>query len=160
MPSPPPHAPHPPGSALNCFGPNLNIFRDPRFGRGAETYGEDPHLSGSLAAAFVAALQRGAGGGEGPRAGGDAGGGGDAPTGNGGNGARNGSGGSADGALAADRSGSIKVGATCKHWAAYSLEQAGGYTRLEYDAHVSPRCVHACACVSCVCAQAYVCMCA
>lgn len=43
--------------ALNCFGPNINIVRDPRWGRASETYGEDPHLTGELATAFVTGLQ-------------------------------------------------------------------------------------------------------
>eukprot|EP00045_Choanoeca_perplexa_P017238 m.247490 g.247490 ORF g.247490 m.247490 type:complete len:788 (-) comp17485_c0_seq1:3350-5713(-) len=42
---------------LNVWGPNINIFRDPRFGRGQETYGEDPHLTGQLAIAFITGLQ-------------------------------------------------------------------------------------------------------
>ncbi|MDR0845099.1 MAG: glycoside hydrolase family 3 C-terminal domain-containing protein, partial [Tannerella sp.] len=37
--------------------PNINIFRDPRWGRGQETYGEDPFLTGALAKNFVAGLQ-------------------------------------------------------------------------------------------------------
>ena len=44
-------------SALNCFGPNINIFRDPRWGRGSETYGEDPHLTSEIAVHFVKGLQ-------------------------------------------------------------------------------------------------------
>jgi beta-glucosidase-like glycosyl hydrolase len=42
---------------LNCFGPNINIFRDPRWGRGHETFGEDPYLTGTLSAAFMRGLQ-------------------------------------------------------------------------------------------------------
>ncbi|WP_281277507.1 glycoside hydrolase family 3 N-terminal domain-containing protein [Hankyongella ginsenosidimutans] len=37
--------------------PNINIFRDPRWGRGQETYGEDPHLTGEIATAFIKGLQ-------------------------------------------------------------------------------------------------------
>lgn len=37
----------------HCFGPNINLFRDPRWGRGSETSGEDPALTGALAKAFV-----------------------------------------------------------------------------------------------------------
>ncbi|MEI8123468.1 MAG: glycoside hydrolase family 3 N-terminal domain-containing protein, partial [bacterium] len=37
--------------------PNINIFRDPRWGRGQETWGEDPMLTGELGAAFVRGLQ-------------------------------------------------------------------------------------------------------
>ncbi len=42
---------------LTYWTPNINIFRDPRWGRGQETYGEDPFLTGSLAKAFVEGLQ-------------------------------------------------------------------------------------------------------
>ena len=42
---------------LTFWSPNVNIFRDPRWGRGQETWGEDPFLTGELAAAFVAGLQ-------------------------------------------------------------------------------------------------------
>ncbi len=43
---------------LTFWTPNVNIFRDPRWGRGQETYGEDPFLSGELGAAFVRGLQQ------------------------------------------------------------------------------------------------------
>ena len=42
---------------LTFWSPNINIFRDPRWGRGQETYGEDPHLTGRLGVAFVKGLQ-------------------------------------------------------------------------------------------------------
>lgn len=42
---------------LSFWSPNVNIFRDPRWGRGQETYGEDPFLSGSLGAAFIKGMQ-------------------------------------------------------------------------------------------------------
>ena len=42
---------------LTIWSPNINIFRDPRWGRGQETYGEDPFLTGRLAVAFVRGLQ-------------------------------------------------------------------------------------------------------
>jgi len=42
---------------LTFFSPNINIFRDPRWGRGMETYGEDPFLAGRLAVQFVRGLQ-------------------------------------------------------------------------------------------------------
>ncbi len=42
---------------LTCWSPNINIFRDPRWGRGHETYGEDPYLTGRMGAAFVRGLQ-------------------------------------------------------------------------------------------------------
>lgn len=42
---------------LTIWSPNINIFRDPRWGRGQETYGEDPYLTGTLGVAFVQGLQ-------------------------------------------------------------------------------------------------------
>ncbi|MGC1482583.1 MAG: glycoside hydrolase family 3 C-terminal domain-containing protein, partial [Candidatus Acidiferrum sp.] len=53
---------HPDGSAdwyrgLTVWSPNINIFRDPRWGRGQETYGEDPFLTARLGVAFVTGLQ-------------------------------------------------------------------------------------------------------
>lgn len=42
---------------LTYWTPNINIFRDPRWGRGQETYGEDPYLTGELGLAFVRGLQ-------------------------------------------------------------------------------------------------------
>ena len=38
---------------LSIWSPNINIFRDPRWGRGQETYGEDPFLSGKMAVQFI-----------------------------------------------------------------------------------------------------------
>ena len=43
---------------LTVWSPNINIFRDPRWGRGQETYGEDPYLTSRLGVAFVRGLQR------------------------------------------------------------------------------------------------------
>ena len=42
---------------LTFWSPNINIFRDPRWGRGQETYGEDPFLTASMGTAFVKGLQ-------------------------------------------------------------------------------------------------------
>jgi beta-glucosidase len=42
---------------LTFWSPNVNIFRDPRWGRGQETYGEDPWLSGQFGKAFVTGMQ-------------------------------------------------------------------------------------------------------
>ncbi len=42
---------------LTMWTPNINIFRDPRWGRGHETYGEDPFLTGRLGVAFIKGLQ-------------------------------------------------------------------------------------------------------
>ncbi|MDT0643556.1 glycoside hydrolase family 3 N-terminal domain-containing protein [Zunongwangia sp. F363] len=44
-------------SGLTFWTPNINIFRDPRWGRGQETYGEDPYLTSILGTAFVNGLQ-------------------------------------------------------------------------------------------------------
>src|SRR6202000_3188751 len=42
---------------LTFWSPNINIFRDPRWGRGQETYGEDPYLTATMGSAFVRGLQ-------------------------------------------------------------------------------------------------------
>jgi len=42
---------------LTMWSPNINIFRDPRWGRGHETYGEDPYLTARLGVAFIKGLQ-------------------------------------------------------------------------------------------------------
>jgi len=42
---------------LTFWSPNVNIFRDPRWGRGQETWGEDPFLTGEMGAAFVRGMQ-------------------------------------------------------------------------------------------------------
>lgn len=42
---------------LTFWSPNINIFRDPRWGRGQETYGEDPYLTGLMGTAFVKGMQ-------------------------------------------------------------------------------------------------------
>jgi len=44
-------------TGLTYWTPNINIFRDPRWGRGQETYGEDPFLTGTIGTAFVEGLQ-------------------------------------------------------------------------------------------------------
>ncbi|RXD06707.1 glycoside hydrolase family 3 protein [Sphingomonas sp. UV9] len=45
------------GTGLDTWSPNINIFRDPRWGRGQETYGEDPFLTASMGVAFVRGMQ-------------------------------------------------------------------------------------------------------
>jgi beta-glucosidase len=42
---------------LTFWSPNINIFRDPRWGRGHETYGEDPYLTGRMGSEFVKGMQ-------------------------------------------------------------------------------------------------------
>jgi beta-glucosidase len=44
-------------AGLTVWSPNINIFRDPRWGRGQETYGEDPFLTGALGSQFVRGVQ-------------------------------------------------------------------------------------------------------
>jgi beta-glucosidase len=44
-------------AGLTYWSPNINIFRDPRWGRGQETYGEDPHLAARMGVAFVEGMQ-------------------------------------------------------------------------------------------------------
>ena len=44
-------------TGLTFWSPNINIFRDPRWGRGHETYGEDPFLTGEIGKSFVLGLQ-------------------------------------------------------------------------------------------------------
>ncbi|AIF48111.1 glycoside hydrolase family 3 [Dyella japonica A8] len=44
-------------NGLTLWSPNINIFRDPRWGRGQETYGEDPRLTAALGVAFIEGLQ-------------------------------------------------------------------------------------------------------
>ncbi|MGA9637247.1 glycoside hydrolase family 3 C-terminal domain-containing protein [Flavobacterium sp.] len=44
-------------AGLTFWSPNVNIFRDPRWGRGQETYGEDPYLTSRIGVAFVKGLQ-------------------------------------------------------------------------------------------------------
>jgi beta-glucosidase len=44
---------------LTFWSPNINIFRDPRWGRGQETYGEDPYLTSRMAMAFITGMQGG-----------------------------------------------------------------------------------------------------
>ena len=59
----PPVTEVPPGAApgrmayLDYWSPNINIFRDPRWGRGQETYGEDPYLTSRMGVAFVKGMQ-------------------------------------------------------------------------------------------------------
>jgi beta-glucosidase len=44
-------------TGLTFWTPNINIFRDPRWGRGQETYGEDPYLTGAMSVDFIQGLQ-------------------------------------------------------------------------------------------------------
>ena len=51
------HSDHGRYQGLTIWSPNINIDRDPRWGRGQETYGEDPYLTGRIAVAFVRGIQ-------------------------------------------------------------------------------------------------------
>jgi len=51
------HDSHQRYQGLTFWSPNINLFRDPRWGRGQETYGEDPFLTGRLAVQFIRGLQ-------------------------------------------------------------------------------------------------------
>jgi len=82
---------------LTFWSPNINIFRDPRWGRGQETPGEDPYLSSAYARNFVRGLQEGID----PRY--------------------------------------TKVLSTCKHYAAYDLEDWHGVDRYHFNAIVNDR---------------------
>ena len=44
-------------SGLTCFSPQINLVRDPRWGRNQETYGESPFLTSRLARAYILGLQ-------------------------------------------------------------------------------------------------------
>ena len=46
-------------AALNCFSPNVNLLRDPRWGRAEETFGEDPYLLSVIGSAYTRGLQEG-----------------------------------------------------------------------------------------------------
>jgi beta-glucosidase-like glycosyl hydrolase len=79
---------------ITFWSPNINIFRDPRWGRGQETPGEDPYLSSRYVTLFVHGLQEGN-----------------------------------------DKS-CLKSSATCKHYAAYSLDKWRNYERHSFNAIV------------------------
>jgi len=51
------HGNHASNYGIDLWSPNINIFRDPRWGRGQETYGEDPFLTSRMGVAFVRGLQ-------------------------------------------------------------------------------------------------------
>eukprot|EP00937_MAST-01D_sp_MAST-1D-sp2_P007480 g7480.t1 len=111
------------GVGLNGWGPNVNLQRDPRWGRALEVPSEDPLLAGALGAAMVRGLQRGEGEGE---CEGECEGEGEGN----GNGNGNGNGTSA-------RYG--KLLASIKHFTVYSMESSDGASRQGFDPTVSLR---------------------
>jgi beta-glucosidase-like glycosyl hydrolase len=80
-------------AGLTFWAPNINIFRDPRWGRGQETPGEDPFLNSVYAGEFVSGMQ---------------------------------------GDLSTQKY--IKASSCCKHYADYSMENADGHSRHNFDA--------------------------
>jgi beta-glucosidase len=78
----------------SCWAPNMNILRDPRWGRGSETFGEDPVLTSNITTAFVGGLQ-------------------------------------------GSQQDQVSVAAVCKHFTAYSLEEADGEMRFYFNAKVT-----------------------
>jgi len=91
--------------------PNINIFRDPRWGRGQETPGEDPYLTAEYAAIYVRALQ-----GEAPTAGKSS---------------------QASSPFSSPGRRRLRVSACCKHFLGYSLEDWGGVDRHHFDAKLT-----------------------
>lgn len=97
-------------AGLTFWAPNINIFRDPRWGRGQETPGEDPMVASAYAVEFVKGFQGG-----GIR--------------DGGLGARR--------VLESDESGdSLMLSACCKHFTAYDLESWRNFSRYSFNAVV------------------------
>ena len=84
-----------PHAGLDCWSPNVNIARDPRWGRNQEVPSEDPFINGVFGTAYTKGLQEG----EDPRF--------------------------------------LQAIVTLKHWDAYSLEDADGRTRHDFDAIIS-----------------------
>ncbi|KAF8404765.1 hypothetical protein HHK36_009654 [Tetracentron sinense] len=101
-------------AGLTFWAPNINIFRDPRWGRGQETPGEDPMVASAYAVEFVRGFQ-----GENWRGGGNR---------------RDGFGGKR--VLKGD-DGELMLSACCKHFTAYDLENWGNFSRYSFNAEVS-----------------------
>ncbi|CAA6657838.1 unnamed protein product [Spirodela intermedia] len=112
-------------AGLTFWAPNVNLFRDPRWGRGQETAGEDPMLASAFAVEYVQSLQGGwspqrhLGGGH--RAG---------------NQAKRSLLGSGDGGEDGDSP--LMLSACCKHYAAYDLEAWGNFSRYTFNALIFP----------------------
>lgn len=100
-------------AGLTFWAPNINVFRDPRWGRGQETCGEDPMVNSAYAIEFVRGFQEGGGGGS-----------------NYGVGRKrvlSGGVGSGDG---------LMLSACCKHYTAYDLENWKNFSRYSFNAEV------------------------
>lgn len=102
-------------AGLTFWAPNVNIFRDPRWGRGQETPGEDPMVASTFAVEYVRAFQ-----GRSPPQ------------------KRRGAGGQAKRSLMASGDGGARLmlSACCKHYAAYDLEAWGNFSRYSFNAQV------------------------
>ncbi|XP_062005597.1 probable beta-D-xylosidase 6 [Rosa rugosa] len=100
-------------AGLTFWAPNINIFRDPRWGRGQETPGEDPMVASAYAVEFVKGFQ-------------------------GGNwGVGSGIGNGFGGKRVLEESDGLMLSACCKHFTAYDLEMWGKYSRYSFNAVVS-----------------------
>ncbi|KAK9284290.1 hypothetical protein L1049_023460 [Liquidambar formosana] len=108
-------------AGLTFWAPNINIFRDPRWGRGQETPGEDPVVAAAYGVDFVRGF-------EGQNSKGGAGGG--IGDGFGGKRVLRGDGGGGSGA-------GLMLSACCKHFTAYDLEKWGNFSRYSFNAVVS-----------------------
>lgn len=98
-------------AGLTFWAPNINVFRDPRWGRGQETPGEDPMVVSAYAVEYVRGFQG-------------------LDWRNGGNKDHN----HEDGG---GKSGGLKLSACCKHFTAYDLEKWGQFTRYNFNAIVT-----------------------
>lgn len=107
-------------AGLTFWAPNINIFRDPRWGRGQETPGEDPMVTSAYAIEYVKGFQ-----GQNQRGIGE------------GNKHRFGKSRFLKDDDDDERSGNLMLSACCKHYTAYDLEKWGGYTRYDFNAKVN-----------------------
>lgn len=105
-------------AGLTFWAPNINLFRDPRWGRGQETPGEDPMVASAYAVEFVRGFQGG----------------------NRKSGGEIRSGFARKRVLKAmkgdDESGGLMVSACCKHFTAYDLEKWQNFSRYSFNAVV------------------------
>lgn len=110
-------------AGLTFWAPNVNVFRDPRWGRGQESPGEDPMVASAFAVEFVKGFQGGGGG-------------------RGGNGIMNnvrvlkGNDHYDHGDDHGDHDDGLMLSACCKHLTAYDLEKWGSFARYNFNAVV------------------------